>query len=88
MDHFLSSSFLVAKARGANIFNNQIPRVCAGKTKQLLKAGGREIKRSGGRGRRMRKMRRRNSCPGFLVLGCVNHTLELAKVWGECRREP
>ena len=92
MDHFLSSSFLVAKARRANIFNNQIPRVCAGKTKQLLKEGRREIKRSGGRGRRMRKRRRKmkrsNSCPGFLVLGCVNHTLDLAKVWGECRREP
>ena len=93
LSHFLSSSFLVAKARRANVFNNQISRACEGKTKQLLKGGGGKRKRRGRRRRRVRRRRKTrrsgsNSSVGFLVLGCVNHILDLAKVWGECRGKP
>ena len=89
LDHFLSSSFLVAKARRANIFSSRIPRVCAGQTRQLLQEGGREsgvggeVEERGGGGRPGEA----TAAWGFWSWD-VNHTLDLAKVWGECRGEP
>lgn len=92
LDHFLSSSFLVAKARRANIFNSWIPRACAGKTRQLFQEGGRErgvggeVEERGGGGGGGR-LGEATVAWGFWSWD-VNHTLDLAKVWGECRGEP